>query len=142
MTTERDRAMEHALAGLTESLTESLTGVHQLATEVGNGGVTAVLTAVTELLTHALIDAHAVAALCGEAATEVGQLQAALDKRVVIEQAKGVLAERAGITTDVAWLRLRHYARNHNRRAAEVATALVDGTMSVMDVATLMEPLP
>ena len=42
------------------------------------------------------------------------QLTAALASRVVIEQAKGVIAERAGVDLAEAFSRLRRYARNHN----------------------------
>ncbi len=54
-----------------------------------------------------------------------GQLQTALSTRVIIEQAKGVLAERHGWTMDEAFTRLRGHARNHNRRLAEVAEEVV-----------------
>jgi GAF domain-containing protein len=57
------------------------------------------------------------------------QLSAALSSRVVIEQAKGVIAERAGLHLDEAFAQLRAYARNHNRRLTDVAQAVVDGTL-------------
>jgi GAF domain-containing protein len=57
------------------------------------------------------------------------QLSAALSSRVVIEQAKGVLAERAGIDLAEAFVRLRAFARNNNLRLTEVAQAAVDGTL-------------
>ncbi len=53
------------------------------------------------------------------------QLQGALDSRVVVEQAKGALAERAGITVDEAFNRLRAYARSNDAKLTDVATALV-----------------
>ena len=59
----------------------------------------------------------------------VGQLQGALTSRVVIEQAKGVLAERAQISLDTAFARLRSYARSNNRRLSEVAVTLIDGQL-------------
>ena len=57
------------------------------------------------------------------------QLADALTSRVVIEQAKGVLAERAGIGPAEAFARLRAYARNHNLRLTGVALAAIDGTL-------------
>ena len=57
------------------------------------------------------------------------QLSGALTSRIVIEQAKGVIAERAGTPLTEAFSRLRVYARHHNRRLTEVAQAAVDGTL-------------
>jgi len=49
----------------------------------------------------------------------------------VIEQAKGVLAERAAIAIDSAFALLRTYARSHNLKLADVAASVIDGTLSV-----------
>ena len=49
--------------------------------------------------------------------------------RVVIEQAKGMLAERAGIEITEAFYLLQNYARSHSLLLAEVARAAVDGTL-------------
>jgi AmiR/NasT family two-component response regulator len=57
------------------------------------------------------------------------QLSAALASRVVIEQAKGVISERAGVDLAEAFSRLRRYARNNNRRLTDVAAAAIDGTL-------------
>ncbi len=57
------------------------------------------------------------------------QLSAALTSRVVIEQAKGVISERAGVDLAEAFARLRAYARNHNLRLTDVARAAVNGTL-------------
>ena len=54
------------------------------------------------------------------------QLQAALHSRVVIEQAKGVVAQHLGVGMDAAFDRLRRYCRGNNLRLAEVARLLVD----------------
>jgi GAF domain-containing protein len=57
------------------------------------------------------------------------QLSVALTSRVVIEQAKGVLSERASIDMAEAFSRLRAFARNNNRRLTEVAESAIDGTL-------------
>jgi GAF domain-containing protein len=59
--------------------------------------------------------------------TVAEQLQAALNSRVVIEQAKGKLAERLSIDMDRAFTMLRDYARNTNQRLTDVACAFVEG---------------
>lgn len=56
------------------------------------------------------------------------QLQTALNSRVVIEQAKGKLAERQDIGMEEAFTALRKYARSHNRRLSDLAGAFIDGT--------------
>ncbi len=57
------------------------------------------------------------------------QLSDALTSRIVIEQAKGVISERAGIDLAEAFSRLRDYARNGNLRLTGVAQAAIDGTL-------------
>jgi GAF domain-containing protein len=53
------------------------------------------------------------------------QLQIALESRVVIEQAKGVIAERLGVDVEIAFAKLRKAARDHNRRLSELAREVV-----------------
>jgi len=60
-----------------------------------------------------------------------GQLQHALDSRVVIEQAKGSIARDLGISVDQAFGRLRDYARSHNRKLHDVARQALDGTIKL-----------
>ncbi|HZT64207.1 MAG TPA: GAF and ANTAR domain-containing protein [Acidimicrobiales bacterium] len=57
------------------------------------------------------------------------QLMRALDSRVLIEQAKGVIFERAGIGMAEAFDRLRSYARSHNLRLTKVAQDAIDGSL-------------
>ena len=59
-----------------------------------------------------------------------GQLEVALHSRIVIEQAKGILAERHRIGVDEAFERLRAYARNHNKLLSDTARQVVDGSLA------------
>jgi transcriptional regulator with GAF, ATPase, and Fis domain len=54
------------------------------------------------------------------------QLEAALTSRVVIEQAKGKLAERLGMDMDRSFELLRDYARNTNQRLTDVARSFIE----------------
>jgi GAF domain-containing protein len=64
------------------------------------------------------------------------QLQTALGSRVLIEQAKGVLAERLHLDLADAFTLLRSSARSHNRRLSDLAQAIVDGTEQIPPVAS------
>ena len=57
------------------------------------------------------------------------QLQHALNSRVAIEQAKGVLAERHGVEMDVAFDTLRRYSRDHNLKLTDVAHGVAAGSI-------------
>lgn len=67
--------------------------------------------------------------LVREATTTRDQLQHALDARIVIEQAKGVLAHRNGIDMETAWRALRQRARSHQARVSDIAQATVEGVI-------------
>jgi transcriptional regulator with GAF, ATPase, and Fis domain len=54
------------------------------------------------------------------------QLQTALNSRIVIEQAKGVLAERQGFDMEQAFIHLRSMARNSNRHLSDTAREVID----------------
>jgi GAF domain-containing protein len=73
---------------------------------------------------RAIRDAHAL----------VGQLEGALDSRVVIEQAKGVLAARGGIGIDDAFQRIRGFARQRNRLLSDVARDIVSGSLDIAEL--------
>jgi GAF domain-containing protein len=85
------------------------------------------------LVARALADLATISVLQHGTATEAQrvneQLSQALESRVVIEQAKGVISERAGIDLAEAFTRLRHYARNHGSRLSDVSQAAIDGTL-------------
>jgi transcriptional regulator with GAF, ATPase, and Fis domain len=59
------------------------------------------------------------------------QLQTALNSRVLIEQAKGLLSERLRVSVSDAFTILRDSARSRNRRLSELAQAIVDGTEQI-----------
>jgi GAF domain-containing protein len=59
------------------------------------------------------------------------QLQEALTTRIIIEQAKGVLATRLKVSTDEAFQLLRKYAREHGARIHEIARDVVNGTLQL-----------
>jgi len=59
------------------------------------------------------------------------QLQQALSTRVIIEQAKGVLATQLQIDVDEAFRLLRTHAREHGNRIHDVARAVVDGDLQL-----------
>ena len=59
------------------------------------------------------------------------QLQAALNSRVLIEQAKGLLAERLHVNVADAFTFLRESARSRNLRLSDVAQAVLDGTEQI-----------
>jgi GAF domain-containing protein len=64
-----------------------------------------------------------------QAQTVNQQLHHALNSRVVIEQAKGMVAERERLNMQAAFGALRSYARNHNLRLVDVARSVVDGSL-------------
>jgi GAF domain-containing protein len=83
---------------------------------------------------QALADVATIGILQHRAAAEARmlaeQLQYALNSRVTIEQAKGVLSERSGLDAETAFEALRRYARNHNQRLVDVAVGVVNRTLA------------
>ncbi len=84
---------------------------------------------------QALADVATIAILQNRAASDAQmvneQLTQALNTRIVIEQAKGVVAERAELDMDQAFARMRRHARNHNLRLADVAGAISSKALPV-----------
>jgi transcriptional regulator with GAF, ATPase, and Fis domain len=72
------------------------------------------------------------------------QLQAALNSRVIVEQAKGLVAERLRVDMDSAFATLRGYARGHNLKLSRVAHELIAGdinTEELLRAPTRTDPL-
>lgn len=57
------------------------------------------------------------------------QLSNALNSRIVIEQAKGIISQATSSDMDKAFAQLRAYARNHNEGLTDVATQIVEGSL-------------
>jgi GAF domain-containing protein len=83
---------------------------------------------------QAMADVATIALLQHRAAHEAQlvneQLNHALNSRIVIEQAKGMLAERLGVDLQRAFATLRNHARSHNLRLVDVAHDIIDGTLA------------
>ena len=79
------------------------------------------IVAFTELAAMLILNAMEAA----ERGRLAGELQVALDSRLVIEQAKGGLVGRHGLTTREAFERLRRMARDQRRPLSEVARRVV-----------------
>jgi transcriptional regulator with GAF, ATPase, and Fis domain len=62
------------------------------------------------------------------------QLQAALNSRIVIEQAKGALAQFGDLDMDEAFVRLRRHARDHHYKLSDLSLAIVRGRVPLGDV--------
>ncbi len=85
------------------------------------------------VVARALADLAAISIIQHRAADERqrinDQLSHALSSRIVIEQAKGIISERAGIDLQEAFTRLRRYARDHNVGLTDVAHAAAAGNL-------------
>jgi GAF domain-containing protein len=83
---------------------------------------------------QALADVATIAILQHRATLEAqvvnDQLNHALNSRIVIEQAKGMVAERLGVNMELAFTTLRTHARNHNLRLVDVAQGVIGGTLA------------
>lgn len=63
-------------------------------------------------------------------ATQINQqLTNALNSRIAIEQAKGMVAERLTADMEESFTYLRGYARSHNLRLVDVARDIIDGAL-------------
>ncbi|MGH9224685.1 MAG: ANTAR domain-containing protein, partial [Acidimicrobiales bacterium] len=95
---------------------------------------------VAQALAHAATIALLQHQAAGDASRLAAQLQGALNSRVAIEQAKGVLAERTGVGMHEAFGRLRSYARTHNLKLTALAEAVVARTLPATELQALIAP--
>ncbi|HLM96986.1 MAG TPA: GAF and ANTAR domain-containing protein [Acidimicrobiales bacterium] len=85
-------------------------------------------------LSQALADAATIGILQERSVRQqtdiAGHLQGALNSRIVIEQAKGVVAEQQKVSMEEAFAMLRGYARNSRVPLSELAHTIVDRSLS------------
>jgi transcriptional regulator with GAF, ATPase, and Fis domain len=108
--------------------------LNMFGSDVGDMTVTEarIVQALTDVATIGLVQQRTIRQ--GEALSE--QLQGALNSRVVVEQAKGVLAQIHGTTPDQAFERLRSYSRSNRTHLSELAQAVVSDPASVPRLTT------
>ncbi len=94
-------------------------------------------------LAQALADVATIAILqqrtLEQSHVENSQLESALTSRILIEQVKGVLAERWNTSVDDAFAAFRTYARARHLRLSELATQIISGGF---DTAAIPPPVP
>ncbi|MEQ8716317.1 MAG: GAF and ANTAR domain-containing protein [Acidimicrobiales bacterium] len=110
--------------GTVTVLSTSDTEIDQSASAVGQ--------ALADIATISLLQVRTM----GEAQLVAEQLQIALTNRVIIEQAKGVLAERENLDMHAAFEMLRNYARSHRLKLAAVAHSVIDGSLDAAEIRT------
>ncbi len=91
-------------------------------------------------IAQAMANVATIAILSERAIREQGalavQLRVALSSRVIIEQAKGVVAAQLDVGMDQAFTLLRAHARATQQRLAELARAIVDGSVEITTLQT------
>lgn len=119
-----DRGRTVAVLHHTEDMTAAIDGVVLVrpapVTVTGEQWQTLVAALAKETLAHA------------EACTTVAQLREALESRVVLEQAKGVMVALRGCAPEEAFESLRALARRSSRRLHDVAREVVDTAAGVV----------
>ncbi|WP_345514292.1 GAF and ANTAR domain-containing protein, partial [Phytohabitans houttuyneae] len=90
-----------------------------------------IVQALTDVAAIGLLQQRAISR--GEILTE--QLQGALNSRIVIEQAKGAIAQAHNVDVDVAFNLIRAYARRNNRRLNDVANLIISDLHSLPELA-------
>jgi len=106
-------------------------GEKRVADAIEFGSVEEASTAVERLLNVA-----------GATYERTAHLQRALDSRVVIEQAKGILAERFELGVEEAFDVMRRAARSHRRRLRELAATVVAESETPPEILATLERVP
>lgn len=85
-------------------------------------------------IAQAFADVATIAILQHRAALEAQvltqQLTHALNSRVILEQAKGMVAERLDLDMEQSFATLRQHARHHNLRLSDVAQSVIGGSLA------------
>ncbi|MEO5873866.1 MAG: GAF and ANTAR domain-containing protein [Streptosporangiaceae bacterium] len=104
------------------------------------------LPADTIAVAQALADVATISLLTDRASRDgtqlVEELQAALNSRILLEQAKGVLGERANIEMGAAFTVMRDFARQHKWKLSDVALAVIDNAPAVSGLWTQAPATP
>jgi transcriptional regulator with GAF, ATPase, and Fis domain len=113
---------------------EVIGALNLFSTEAGQMSVadTRMVQAVADIATIGLLQERAI----HRGATKTEQLQTALQSRIVIEQAKGALAQIHSINLDQAFEMVRSYARAHNLRLGDVCYWVTSDPARVADLTT------
>ena len=112
---------------------EVIGALNVFGTEVGGGfddGDVQIIQALADVAAIGLLQERAISR--GEVLTE--QLQGALNSRIVIEQAKGAVAQALGISVDEAFTVIRGYARRTNQRLGDIAHTIVTDPASLATI--------
>ncbi|WP_432546957.1 GAF and ANTAR domain-containing protein [Kineococcus sp. SYSU DK004] len=129
----------HGVAALPLRLREQSLGTLGLFTErphaPGDADV-AVAQGLADVTSIALLQARAV----GDAQRVTRQLQTALDSRVLVEQAKGIVATQRGTGVREAFALLRTHARNHHVPLSALAGDVVAGRLHGRELRTTPTP--
>jgi GAF domain-containing protein len=106
---------------------EAIGALNLFSTQSGalTQGDLAVAQAMADIATIGILHQRAI----NDSLALAAQLEAALDSRIVIEQAKGVVAERNRVDVDAAFQQIRRFARDHNRLLSEAAREIVNGEL-------------
>lgn len=118
----------HSAHALPLQLRGTVIGVlNMFRTDVGEMGPAnfEVAQAFADVATIAILQHRA----SNEAQILVQQLTHALKSRIMLEQAKGRLAERLGLDMEHSFVILRDYARSHNLRLSDVAHSVINGSL-------------